>query len=89
MATTIVTPLKKDGVTPRICGDYRMTVNKVVKNYISTTEETGDLLNRLESSNVFAVIDLPNAFLQVQLYEASKQLTTISTLYGLFEYNFL
>ncbi len=46
-ATPIVTPLKKDGVTPRICGDYRMTVNKVLKNYISTTK---DLLNRLESS---------------------------------------
>ncbi len=39
-ATPIVTPLKKDGVTPRICGDYRMTVNNVLKNYISTTEET-------------------------------------------------
>ncbi len=32
-ATPIVPPLKKeDGVTPRICGDYRMTVNKVLKN---------------------------------------------------------
>ncbi len=87
--TPIVTPLKKDGITPRICGDYRMTVNKVLKNYISTTEETEDLLNRLESSKVFSVIDLRNAFLQVPLDEASKQLTTISTPYGLFEYNFL
>ncbi len=26
-ATPIVTCLKKDGVTPRICGDYQMTVN--------------------------------------------------------------
>ncbi len=88
-ATPIVTPLKKDGVTPRICGDYRMTVNIVLKNYISTTEETEDLLNRLESSKVFSVIALRNAFLQVPLDEASKQLTTISTPYGLFEYNFL
>ncbi len=84
-----MTPLKKDGVTPRICGDYRMTVNKVLNNYISTTEETEDLLNRLESSNVFSVIDLRNAFLRVPLDEASKQLTTISTPFGLVEYNFL
>ncbi len=34
----------------------------VVNNYISTTEETEDLLNRLESSKVFSVIDLRNAF---------------------------
>ncbi len=58
-ATPIVTPLKKDGVTPRICGDYYylwcMAVNKVLKNYISTTEETEDLLNRLEPSKVFSV----------------------------------
>ncbi len=47
-ATPIVTPLKKGGVRPRICGDYRTTVNKVLKNYISTTEETEDQLNRLE-----------------------------------------
>ncbi len=57
-ATPILTPLKKDGVTPRICGDYRMTVNKVLKICTSTTEETEDLLNRLESSKVFPVIDL-------------------------------
>ncbi len=35
------------------------------------------------------MIDLRNAFLQVPLDETSKQLTTISTPYGLFEYNFL
>ncbi len=34
----------------------------VVNNYISTTEETEDLLNRLESSKIFSVIDLRNAF---------------------------
>ncbi len=55
-ATPIVTPLKKGGITPRTCGDYRMTVNKVLKNYISTTEETEDLLDRLESSKLFTQI---------------------------------
>ncbi len=53
---------EENGVAPRICGDYRMPVNKVLKNYISTIEETEDLLNRLESSKVFSVIDLKNAF---------------------------
>ncbi len=62
---------------------------KVLKNYICTTEETEDLLNRLESSTVVSVIDLRNAFLQVPLDEASKQLTTKSTPYSLFKYNFL
>ncbi len=56
LATPIVTPLKKGGVTPITCGDYRMTVSKVLKSYISTTEETEDLLNRLESSKVFTQI---------------------------------
>ncbi len=29
-STPIVTGLKKDGVTPGICGDYQMTVDKVL-----------------------------------------------------------
>ncbi len=41
-----------------------MTVDKVLKNHISTTEETEDLLNRLELSIVFSVIDLRNAFIR-------------------------
>ncbi len=88
-ATPVMTPLKKDGVTPRICGDYLITVNKMLKNYISTTKETEYQLNRLESSKIFSVSNLRIAFLQVPLDEASKQLNTISTPYGLFEYNFL
>ncbi len=66
-----------------------MTVNKVLKKYISTTEETEDLLKRLESSKVFSMIDLRNAFLQVPFDEAPKQLNIISTPHGLFEYNIL
>ncbi len=56
-ASPIVTPLKKDDVTPRKTG--------------------------LESSKISSVIDLLNAFLQVPLDEASKQLTIISTPCGL------
>ncbi len=37
-STPIVTGLKNDGVTPRICGDYQMTVTKVL-NIIHAQQE--------------------------------------------------
>ncbi len=40
-----------------------MTVNKMLKNNVSTIEETEDLLNRLESSKVFSVIEYLIRFL--------------------------
>ncbi len=36
--TPIVTPLKPDGKTPRICGDYRLTLNRSLLQQSCTTE---------------------------------------------------
>lgn len=88
-ATPIVTPLKKDGVTPRICGDYRITMNKVLKNYGCTTDEPEDILNKMVNATVFSTIDLKNAYLQLPLDAESSKLTTITTPFGLFQYQFL
>ncbi|GAA47188.1 hypothetical protein CLF_106594, partial [Clonorchis sinensis] len=41
-ATPIVTPLKADGITPRICGDYRLTLNTRLLQRTCTTEEPED-----------------------------------------------
>jgi len=88
-ATAIVTPLKSDGVTPRICGDYRTTLNKYLLQRSCTTEEPEDILNRLKGAKLFSQIDLQNAYLQIPLDEESKKLTTINTPYGLYTYNYL
>ncbi|VDP55482.1 unnamed protein product, partial [Schistosoma mattheei] len=87
--TPIVTPLKSDGKTPRICGDYRLTLNSHLLKETCTTVEAVDILNRLHGSKVFSKVDLKDAYLQIPLYHSSSTLTTINTPFGLFKYNFL
>ncbi len=53
--------MKKDGKTPRICGDYRTTINKVICNYGRTTAEPEDILNSMSAAKYFSTIDLKNA----------------------------
>lgn len=88
-ATPIVTPLKRDGRTPRICGDYRITLNKCLLRKTCTTEEPEDILHRLVGSKYFSKLDLKDAYLQIPLDKNSSMLTTINTPFGLFKYNFL
>ena len=87
-ATPIVTPLKTDG-RPRICGDFRVTINPFLKQSANTTREVEDMFQGLSGANTFSKIDLTNAFLQVPLDEKSKEFTTIHTSWGLFQYQFL
>jgi transposase InsO family protein len=87
-ATPIVTPLKTNGV-PRICGDFRVTVNTRLRQAATTTWDVDEMFQGLEGCKVFSKIDLTNAFLQVPLDEESQCLTTINTMWGLFRYRFL
>jgi transposase InsO family protein len=88
-ATPIVTPLKQDGRTPRVCGDYRVTLNPKLLQRSCTTVEPEAILSRLHGSCIFSKIDLKDAYLQIPLDERSSQLTTINTPFGLYQYRFL
>ncbi|CAL8071465.1 unnamed protein product [Calicophoron daubneyi] len=88
-ATPIVTPLKADVRTPRICGDYRLTLNTRLLQRTCTTEEPEDVLQQLAGSVCFSKIDLQDAYLQIPLGDVSSELTTINTPFGLFRYKFL
>ncbi|CAH8674419.1 unnamed protein product [Schistosoma rodhaini] len=87
--TPIVTPLKSDGKTPRICGNYSLTLNSRLLKQTCTTMEAEDILNRLHGSKVFSKVDLKDAYLQIPFDQSLSILTTINTPFGLFKYNFL
>ena len=88
-ATPIVTPLKQDGQTPRVCGDYRLTLNPRLLQRSCTTEEPEAILSHLHGSCVFSKIDLKDAYLQIPLDEQSSLATTINTPFGLYRYKYL
>ena len=86
-ATPIVTPIKPNG-QPRICGDYRVTVNKQLRQTATTTPPMDDMFQGL-TGRFFTKIDLTHAFLQIPLTPEAKELTTINTPFGLFQYQYL
>ena len=84
-ATPIVPILKKDN-TIRICGDYKVTVNKIINQDEHPIPKLEDLTAKLAGGVKFSSIDFSHAYTQLQLDDESKDFTTINTHCGLFRY---
>ena len=84
-AAPIVPVVKRDG-SVRICGDYKLTVNKASKTDPYPLPRIEDIFASLSGGKLFTKLDLAHAYLQVPLEESSKEYTTISTHKGLFQY---
>ena len=84
-ATPIVPILKRNG-TIRICGDYKITINKVSRLDCYPIPRIDDVC-KFSRGVEFSTLDLSNAYLQMPLTEESKKYTTINTHIGLFQYN--
>ena len=81
-ATPIVPVMKKNG-TVRICGDYKVGINRVLQAEQYILPRVEDMLATLEQGNTFSKIDLRQAYLQLPLEKNSKLLTTIIAHKGL------
>ena len=82
-AAPVVPILKCDG-SIRLCGDYKLTINRaaIVDPYPLPRIE--DILSSIGNAKVFSKLDLANAYLQLALHEESKAYVTFSTHRGLF-----
>ncbi|KAL5502973.1 hypothetical protein EMCRGX_G009841 [Ephydatia muelleri] len=85
-ASPIVVVPKSDG-SVRICGDFRVTVNPSLKVDQYPLPRVEDILATLQDSTTFSKIDLQSAYLQMELEEGSKEVTTINTQKGLYRFN--
>ena len=84
-ATPIVPVVKKDK-SIRICGDFKTTVNKAIKQDTHPIPLIEDLANNLAGGQKFSTLDFSNAYTQLKLDDESKPFTTINTHKGLFRY---
>ena len=84
-AAPIVPVIKSSGQV-RICGDYKVTINKVAKVDRYPLPHIDELYAKLSGGQLFSKLDLSNAYQQLPLDEASQKLTTINTPKGLFMY---
>ena len=71
----------------RICGDYKLTVNKAAKLDPYPLPRIEDLFARLAGGKKFTKLDIAHAYQQIPLDEESKESVTINTHKGLFRYN--
>ena len=84
-ASPIVPVIKPDG-SIRICGDYRVTVNKSASVDKYPIPRIEDLQTKLSGGLKYTKLDMSNAYLQMTLEESSREYTTINTHRGLFRY---
>ena len=84
-AAPIVIVPKKDGKL-RICGDYKVTVNSELEVDQYPLPKPNELFATLAGGKIFTKLDLSQAYLQLQLEEASTPLVTVNTHQGLYRY---
>ena len=84
-AAAIVPVLKPDG-SVRICGDYKLTVNRAVKLDAYPIPRMEDLFTSLSGGCYFTKLDMSQAYSQLPLDEESQKYTVINTHKGLFQY---
>ena len=81
-ASPIVIVPKPDG-NIRICGDYKQTINPVIKNDTYPQPTPEELFSKIQGGKKFSKIDLTKAYLQLELDEESQKFLTINTSKGL------
>ena len=84
-AAPIVVVPKKDGRF-RICGDYKVSVNRSLDIDQYPLPKPADLFAMLAGGQMFTKLDLTQAYQQLLLNENSQQYTTINTHQGLYQY---
>ena len=88
-AAPIVPVVKKSG-TIRICADFKVTINRFLAIEQYPLPRIDDLFAKMAESGaptMFSQLDLVDAFFQLPVSEASKQILVINTPFGLFRYN--
>ncbi|PIK48902.1 hypothetical protein BSL78_14237 [Apostichopus japonicus] len=86
-AAPIVPILKADQSSIRICGDYKVSVNKASKLDQYPIPKIEDLFATLAGGKTFSKLDMSQTYQQLKLDEDSKQYVVINTYKGLFQYN--
>lgn len=83
--TPIVPIVKKNGDL-RICGDYKVTINPLLKDFHYPLPRIDDIFATLSGGEQYSKLDLSHAYQQVLLTEESQPMTAITTHVGNFVY---
>ncbi|GBM59600.1 Uncharacterized protein K02A2.6 [Araneus ventricosus] len=82
--STPIVPIIKQSGEIRLCADYKVTINKAMKNHPYPIPSVNHILTNLADETFFAKIDLAQAYLQLRV-DASAEAQTIVTHRGAFK----
>ena len=80
-------PILKSSGSIRLCGDYKVTVNKFCEGDSYPIPKIDDLYADLAGGTLFTKIDLSQAYSQIPVDEKSQKYLTVNTHRGLFKVN--
>ena len=86
-AAPVVPVLKQDKKSLRLCGDFKLTVNKASKLDKYPIPKIEDLFARLTGGKSFSKLDMSQAYQQLVLDEESHEYVMINTHRGPYRYN--
>ena len=84
-AAPVVPMLKKDE-TIRLCGDYKVTANKVASVDIYPIPRIDDLYANFSNGKLFTKLDMRHAYEKIHIDRESRKIVTINTHRGSFTY---
>ena len=73
----------------QLCGNFKVTVNPVLKTDIYPLPKPEDLFHAVNGGSKFSKLDLSEAFLQIELDEECGKMVVINTHRGLYQYKHL
>ena len=83
-ATPIVVVRNKNKI--RICGDYKVTLNRVIETKHYPIPSVEECLNTVVGGSKFTVLDIKKAYNNLLIRSNDRKFTTINTPFGLFEW---
>ena len=82
-----IVPVLKTDKSIRICGDFKLTVNRASKLDRYSIPKIEDLFAKIAGGHKFTQLDMSQAYQQLPLDERSKEFVVINTQRELFKYN--
>lgn len=80
----VVVPKKNKSI--RICVDFKATVNRYLEKDHYPLPRIDEIFDKVGNGQIFTVLDLSNAYLQLEVNKTSTQYLTINTHKGLYTY---